>query len=177
MPCFHAARNAYVYSPDKMTAVVGIDDLVVVSTRDAVLVASHDRAEEVKELVGRLKREGRREVEEHLKNYRPWGSYEPVDRGVRHQVKHITVKPGGRLSLQSHVHRSEHWVVVSGTAQVTVEDKVQLISENQSIYIPLGAKHRLENPGKIPIELIEVQSGAYLGEDDIIRYEDVYGRS
>lgn len=174
---FHASRNSFVYSPNLLTAIVGLDDAVVVSTRDVVMVTSRTRAEDVKNLVTQLKGRGRREVEEHLRNYRPWGDYEQVDRGARYQVKRITVKPNGQLSLQSHVHRAEHWIVVAGTARVTVNEEVKLIGENQSIYIPLGARHRLENPGKIPLELIEVQSGAYLGEDDIVRYEDVYGRS
>jgi mannose-1-phosphate guanylyltransferase/mannose-6-phosphate isomerase len=173
----HEARNAYVYSPNLLTAVVGLDDVVVVSTRDVVLVTSRARAEEVKGVVAKLRELDRREVKEHLRNFRPWGDYEQVDRGTRYQVKRITVKPGGRLSLQSHFHRSEHWIVVSGTAQVTVENDVRLVCENQSIYIPLGAKHRLENLGRVPLELIEVQSGPYLEEDDIVRYDDQYGRT
>jgi mannose-1-phosphate guanylyltransferase/mannose-6-phosphate isomerase len=174
---FHGATNSYVYSPNLLTAVVGLDDVAVVATRDAVLVTSKARAEEVKGLVGKLAAGGRREALEHLRNFRPWGDYEQIDRGARYQVKRITVKPGGKLSLQSHVHRAEHWVVVSGTARVTVDEKIHLLGENQSVYIPLGAVHRMENPGQIPLELIEVQSGSYLGEDDIIRYEDIYNRS
>ena len=174
---FEGARNCYVYSPNLLTAVVGLEDVVVVTTRDAVLVAAKSKSEEVKTLVNRLTKAGRKEAKEHLRNYRPWGDYEQIDRGGRFQVKRITVKPGGKLSLQSHYHRAEHWVVVSGTARVTVDDKVHLLGENQSIYIPLGAVHRMENPGQIPLELIEVQSGAYLGEDDIVRYEDIYNRA
>jgi mannose-1-phosphate guanylyltransferase/mannose-6-phosphate isomerase len=174
---FHASSNCYAYSPLLLTTIVGLEDVVVVTTRDAVLVAAKDKSEEVKALVGRLAGMGRREAVEHLRNYRPWGDYEQIDKGTRYQVKRITVKPAGRLSLQSHCHRAEHWVVVSGTARVTVDEKTTLLTENQSVYIPLGAVHRLENPGKLPLELIEVQSGAYLGEDDIVRYEDVYNRS
>ena len=127
--------------------------------------------------VKHLTKLNRKEATEHLKNYRPWGSYEQIDRGKRYQVKRITVKPGGILSLQSHFHRAEHWIVVSGTARVTVDETITVLTENQSIYIPLGAVHRMENPGQIPLELIEVQSGSYLGEDDIVRYEDIYNRS
>ena len=174
---FQNTGNSYVYSPNVLTAVVGLDDVVVVATRDAVLVAAKSKSEEVKALVARLTKAGRREATEHLRNYRPWGDYETLDRSVRYQVKRITVKPGGKLSLQSHFHRAEHWVVVSGSARVTVDDKVHLLGENQSIYIPLGAVHRMENPGRVPLELIEVQSGSYLEEDDIVRYEDVYNRS
>lgn len=173
---FHSSRDSYVYSPNLLTAVVGLEDVVVVATRDAVLVASKDKSEEVKALVGRLSKLGRREASEHLRNYRPWGNYEQIDRGTRYQVKRITVKPGGKLSLQSHFHRAEHWVVVSGTARVTIDGVERILAENQSVYIPLGAVHRMENPGQIPLELIEVQSGSYLGEDDIVRYEDVYNR-
>ena len=174
---FENAHNSYVYSPDKLTSVVGLDNVVVVTTRDAVLVADKSKSEDVKKLVARLAKAGRREAVEHLKNFRPWGHYEQIDRGTRYQVKRITVAPGSKLSLQSHFHRAEHWVVVTGTARVTVDDKIHLLGENQSVYIPLGAVHRMENPGQIPLELIEVQSGSYLGEDDIVRYEDDYNRS
>lgn len=174
---FEAARNCYIYAPDILTAVVGLDDVVVVATRDAILVADRNRSEAVKTLVAKLDKAGRREANEHLKAFRPWGHYEQIDRGARYQVKRITVAPGAKLSLQSHFHRAEHWVVVSGTARVTVDDAVHLIGENQSVYIPLGARHRMENPGQIPLELIEVQSGSYLGEDDIVRYEDDYNRN
>jgi mannose-1-phosphate guanylyltransferase/mannose-6-phosphate isomerase len=153
-----------------------MDNVVVVETGDAVLVAPMARAQEVRELVERLKRDKRREASEHRRALRPWGHYEGKDAGERYQVKRITVKPGGRLSLQKHYHRSEHWVVVRGTAKVTIEDKVEIVHENQSTYIPVGAVHRLENPGLIPLELIEVQVGSYLEEDDIIRVSDDYGR-
>jgi mannose-1-phosphate guanylyltransferase / mannose-6-phosphate isomerase len=174
---FQSSSGCYAYSPHMLTTVVGLDDLVVVTTRDAVLVTAKDKSEDVKALVNRLNQMGRREAVDHLRCYRPWGDYEQIDRGTRYQVKRITVKPEGKLSLQSHFHRSEHWVVVSGTAKVTVGETEQLLGENQSIYIPLGAVHRLENPGIVPLELIEVQSGSYLGEDDIVRYEDVYNRT
>lgn len=174
---FLDSENCYVHSPGRLTTVVGLKDVVVVTTRDAVLVVDRAQAEKVKGLVARLTAAGRKEATEHVKVYRPWGSYESIDTGGRHQVKRITVNPGSKLSLQSHFHRAEHWVVVSGTARITVDDKVTVCSENQSVYIPLGATHRLENPGRIPLDLIEVQVGSYLGEDDIVRYEDVYNRS
>jgi mannose-1-phosphate guanylyltransferase/mannose-6-phosphate isomerase len=174
---FENARNCYVYAPNTLTSVVGLDNVVVVATRDAILVTDKAHSEDVKKLVSRLAGANRREAVEHLKNFRPWGNYEQIDRGARYQVKRITVAPGGKLSLQSHFHRAEHWVVVSGTARVTVNEAVHLLGENQSIYIPLGAVHRMENPGQIPLELIEVQSGSYLGEDDIVRYEDDYNRT
>lgn len=174
---FENARNCYVYAPTTLTSVVGLDNVVVVATRDAILVTDKAHSEDVKKLVARLAGAHRREAVEHLKNFRPWGNYEQIDRGSRYQVKRITVAPGGKLSLQSHFHRAEHWVVVSGTARVTVDEVVHLLGENQSIYIPLGAVHRMENPGQIPLELIEVQSGSYLGEDDIVRYEDDYNRT
>lgn len=174
---FLGARNAYVHSPDVLTAVIGLDDVVVVTTSDAVLVAARDKAEEVKTVVQRLNAAGSKQATMHRKVYRPWGAYDSIDMGGRYQVKRITVNPGAKLSLQSHVHRSEHWVVVSGTARVTVGTEEKLLGENQSVYIPLGAVHRLENPGRIPLDLIEVQSGPYLGEDDIVRYEDIYSRT
>lgn len=173
---FLDCSDSYVHSPDVLTAVVGLKDVVVVTSRDAVLVADRSRSEDVKKLVATLSKGGRKEAVEHLRSYRPWGALEAIDAGKRYQVKRITVNPGGKLSLQSHIHRSEHWVIVSGTARITVGEETRLIGENQSIYIPLGMKHRLENPGRIPLELIEVQSGAYLAEDDIIRHDDVYGR-
>jgi mannose-1-phosphate guanylyltransferase/mannose-6-phosphate isomerase len=151
--------------------------VVVIETPDAIMVARKDKAQEVKQVVARLKREGRQECLNHRKVYRPWGSYDGVDCGTRFQVKRIVVNAGASLSLQMHHHRAEHWVVVRGTAKVTRGDEVFLLSENQSTYIPLGLKHRLENPGKVPLEIIEVQSGAYLGEDDIVRFEDSYGRT
>jgi mannose-1-phosphate guanylyltransferase/mannose-6-phosphate isomerase len=156
--------------------VVGLDNAVVVATGDAVLVASRDKAESVKALVERLKAQNRREAVEHRRIYRPWGYYQGVDAGTRYQVKRIVVTPGARLSLQKHFHRAEHWVVVKGTAKVTVGEDVRTVHENESAYIPIGGVHRLANPGKIPLELIEVQVGSYLGEDDIERLDDVYGR-
>ena len=170
------SRNSYAYA-QRLVALVGLDDIVVVETDDAVLVARKDKVQEVKQVVARLKQEQRSQAVLHREVHRPWGSYDSVDNGGRHQVKRIKVKPGAALSLQMHHHRAEHWIVVSGTAKVTRGDETLLLSENESTYIPLGGKHRLENPGKVPLELIEVQSGSYLGEDDIVRFEDVYGRS
>lgn len=170
------SRNSYAYAR-RLVALVGVDDIVVVETDDAVLVARKDKVQEVKQVVARLKQEQRSQAVLHREVHRPWGSYDSVDNGGRHQVKRIKVKPGAALSLQMHHHRAEHWIVVSGTAKVTRGDETLLLSENESTYIPLGVKHRLENPGKVPLELIEVQSGSYLGEDDIVRFEDVYGRS
>lgn len=169
-------RNTYAYG-QRLVAMVGLDDVIVVETDDAVLVGKADRMQEVKTVVAQLKADGRSEASWHRKVYRPWGAYDSIDNGERFQVKRITVKPGGTLSLQMHHHRAEHWIVVSGTAEVTRGDEVILLSENQSTYIPLGVTHRLRNPGKLPLELIEVQSGSYLGEDDIVRFEDTYGRS
>lgn len=174
---FEGATNSLGYSTGTLTTLVGVDNIVVVTTRDAVLVVSRDQAQSVKDVVKSLADQGRKEAIEHVRAYRPWGNYEQIDKGPRYQVKRITVKPGGILSLQSHVHRAEHWIVVTGVAKVTINDVVKLVSENESVYVPLGAIHRMENPGKVPLELIEVQSGSYLGEDDIVRYEDVYGRS
>jgi mannose-1-phosphate guanylyltransferase/mannose-6-phosphate isomerase len=170
------ARNCVIHSPDRLTAVIGTDDLVVVSTPDAVLVIPRARAQEVRELVGKLKSAQRSEATEHRRGHRPWGYYDSIDRGERFQVKRIVVRPGGMLSLQKHHHRAEHWVVVRGTAEVTVGTEVKSVHENESIYIPIGAVHRLANQGKIPLELIEVQTGSYLGEDDIVRIDDVYRR-
>ncbi|MDQ2694489.1 MAG: mannose-1-phosphate guanylyltransferase/mannose-6-phosphate isomerase [Pseudomonadota bacterium] len=169
-------RNSYVRAGRRLVATVGVDDLVVVETGDVVLVARKDRVHEVKDIVSQLKADGREEVRSHPKVYRPWGAYETIDIEERFQVKHITVNPGAKLSLQMHNHRAEHWVEVRGTARVTRGDETFLLTENQSTYIPLGTRHRIENPGKIPLELIEVQSGSYLGEDDIVRFDDVYGR-
>jgi mannose-1-phosphate guanylyltransferase / mannose-6-phosphate isomerase len=168
--------NCYLYAGSRLVAAVGLADCVVVETMDAVLVAPRDRVQEVKKLVERLKAEGRYETSLHREVFRPWGSYDSVDHGERFQVKRIIVKPGAQLSLQMHHHRAEHWVVVQGTAKVTRGDDVFLLGENESTFIPMGTTHRLENPGKVPLHLIEVQSGAYLGEDDIVRYEDQYGR-
>ncbi|MFW5501618.1 MULTISPECIES: mannose-1-phosphate guanylyltransferase/mannose-6-phosphate isomerase [unclassified Maridesulfovibrio] len=169
--------NSFLHSSGRLLGVVGVDNVIVVETTDAVLVAGRDHGQEVSGLVAELKKQGRTEAENHRKVYRPWGSYETVDSGDRFQVKRIVVKPGGVLSLQMHHHRAEHWVVVKGTAKVTVGEKEVLLQEDQSTYIPVGTMHRLENPGKINLELIEVQTGSYLGEDDIQRFEDVYGRS
>ncbi|QDW66193.1 mannose-1-phosphate guanylyltransferase/mannose-6-phosphate isomerase [Luteimonas granuli] len=170
------SRNSYVWSR-RMVALVGVDDLVVVETDDAVLVARKDRVQQVKDVVARLKADDRSHAVLHREVHRPWGSYDSIDSDTGFQVKRIKVKPGGRLSLQSHAHRAEHWIVVRGTARVTRDHDVFELHANQSTYIPLGAKHRLENPGSDVLELIEVQSGDYLGEDDIVRYDDVYGRS
>ncbi|MGA6182675.1 MULTISPECIES: mannose-1-phosphate guanylyltransferase/mannose-6-phosphate isomerase [Stenotrophomonas] len=169
-------RNSYAYGT-RLIAMVGLEDVVVVETDDAVFVGHKDRVQDVKEIVGQIKRDGRSEAAAHRKVYRPWGAYDSIDNGARFQVKRITVKPGATLSLQMHHHRAEHWIVVSGTAEVTRGDEVILLTENQSTYIPLGVTHRLKNPGKLPLELIEVQSGSYLGEDDIVRFEDQYGRA
>jgi mannose-1-phosphate guanylyltransferase/mannose-6-phosphate isomerase len=170
------AKGCLVHAEGRMTAVLGVEDLVVVTTPDAVLVLPRCRAEEVKDLVAELKTRNVPEATDHQRVYRPWGHYEGVDAGDRFQVKRIVVTPGGRLSLQRHMHRAEHWVVVRGTAAVTIGEEQRTVHENESVYIPLGAVHRLGNPGRIPLELIEVQTGSYLGEDDIVRLDDVYGR-
>ncbi|EAQ98497.2 mannose-1-phosphate guanylyltransferase/mannose-6-phosphate isomerase [Congregibacter litoralis] len=169
--------DSYLRSESRLIAATGIKNLIVVETPDAILVADRDEVQNVKQIVNRLKAEGRSEASLHQRVYRPWGSYESLIEGDRFQVKRIVVNPGQTLSLQMHHHRAEHWIVVHGTAEVTCEDRVFTLVEDQSTYIPLGHKHRLANPGKIPVELIEVQSGSYLGEDDIVRFEDVYGRS
>lgn len=169
-------QDSYVYSDSRLVAAVGLDNAVIVETADAVLVADRNRVQDVKTVVTRLKSLGRDESVLHKTVYRPWGSYASICESDRFQVKKIVVNPGQKLSLQKHHHRAEHWIVVKGTARVTCEDKVFMLNEDQSTYIPIGDKHRLENPGKIPLELIEVQSGSYLGEDDIVRYDDVYGR-
>ena len=171
------SRNCLIHGNGKLVSVLGLDDIVVVETKDAMMVAHKDRVQDVKKLVSKLDAQGRCETQNHCEVYRPWGSYDSVDMGGRFQVKHITVKPGAQLSLQMHHHRAEHWIVVSGTAKVTCDDREFLLTENQSTYIPMTSVHRLSNPGKIPLEIIEVQSGTYLGEDDIERLEDVYGRS
>lgn len=170
-------RNCYVQSEDKLIATVGLTDTVIVQTDDAILVAAQDQVQNVKAIVERLKAKGRTETKLHRKVFRPWGSYDSIDNGDRFQVKRIVVNPGAKLSLQMHHHRAEHWIVVSGTAQVINGDKNMLLKENESTYIPLGVTHSLSNPGTIPLEIIEVQSGSYLGEDDIVRFEDVYGRT
>jgi len=173
----HETQDSFVRSDNRLVAMIGVRDLVVVVTDDAVLVADKHRAQDVKVIVEKLKLAERPETNEHKVVFRPWGSYLGIDQGDGYQVKQIIVRPGGRLSLQSHTKRAEHWIVVQGTAQVTCDDKVFLLRENQSTFIPQGAKHRLENLGKQPLRLIEVQSGSYLGEDDIVRYDDVYGRA
>ncbi|GHC74007.1 mannose-1-phosphate guanylyltransferase/mannose-6-phosphate isomerase [Pseudorhodoferax aquiterrae] len=173
----HDSKNTLALSEGRLIACVGVENLIVVETADAVLVANKDKTQDVKKIVDALKREGRSEGQLHRKVFRPWGWYDSVDNGARFQVKRIVVKPGGQLSLQMHHHRAEHWIVVSGTAKVTRDKESYLVSENESTYIPLGSTHRLENPGRLPLEMIEVQSGSYLGEDDIVRFEDVYGRS
>ncbi|UZJ38157.1 mannose-1-phosphate guanylyltransferase/mannose-6-phosphate isomerase [Prosthecochloris sp. SCSIO W1103] len=173
----HDVQNSFIQASSRMVAAIGVDDHVIVETPDAVLVASKDSVQDVKTIVERLKSEGRDEVITHVRVNRPWGSYETVDRSDRFLVKRIIVKPGSALSLQKHYHRAEHWIVVKGTARITVGDEEVILREDQSTYIPLGTKHRLENPGKIPLELIEVQTGSYLGEDDIERFDDKYGRS
>ncbi len=170
------SRNTLVHATSRLVSVVGLDDVIIVETADAVLVADRERSQDVKKIVNRLGAEQRGEQALHRKVYRPWGWYDSVDAGDRFQVKRIMVKPGATLSLQKHHHRAEHWIVVRGTAEVTNGDQVILLSENQSTYIPLGTVHRLANPGKVPLEIIEVQSGSYLGEDDIVRFEDTYGR-
>lgn len=171
------ASNCLVHSDHGLTTLIGVENLIVVTTPDAVLVADSKRCEEVKTLVSRLTLRNRREAKEHRRGHRPWGYYDSVDRGDRFQVKRIVVRPGGVLSLQQHLHRAEHWVVVHGTAEVTIGDQTELVHENQSVYIPSTTRHRLANPGKIPLEIIEVQTGSYLGEDDIRRFEDMYQRA
>ena len=170
------ATDCYLHASNRMIAAVGVEDIVVVETADAVLVAQRDKVQDVKGIVQQLKEQNRPEALLHRRVNRPWGAYEGIDIGERFQVKRITVNPGASLSLQKHLHRAEHWIVVKGTAQVTCGDKELMLTENQSTYIPLGAVHRLANPGQIPLEMIEVQSGSYLGEDDIVRFEDNYGR-
>lgn len=173
----HATRNSFVHADSRLVATLGVEDLVIVETKDAVLVAHKNQVQDVKKLVERIKADNRHEHLNHREVYRPWGVYDAIDNGHRYQVKRITVQPGAKLSVQMHHHRAEHWVVVSGTARVTNGDKTYLVTENQSTYIPVGQVHALENPGVIPLELIEVQSGSYLGEDDIVRFEDQYGRA
>ena len=170
-------KNCLIHGGERLIATVGLEDIVVVDTKDAVMVAHRDSVQNVKEIVERIKADGRSEFELHREVYRPWGKYDSIDNGDRYQVKRITVNPGAKLSVQRHRHRSEHWIVVTGTAEVTNGDETFLLTENESTYIPLGAIHALRNPGKAPLELIEVQSGSYLGEDDIVRFEDLYGRA
>ncbi len=173
----HNTQNSLVHATGRLVATVGLEDMVVVETKDAVLVANKSAVQDVKKIVDQLKQEGRGEYQYHREVYRPWGKYDSIDAGERYQVKRITVSPGAKLSVQMHHHRAEHWIVVSGTAHVNRDGEEILLTENESIYLPIGAVHSLQNPGKIPLELIEVQSGAYLGEDDIVRFEDLYGRS
>ncbi|MFZ5914194.1 MAG: mannose-1-phosphate guanylyltransferase/mannose-6-phosphate isomerase [Pseudomonadota bacterium] len=170
------SKNSYIRSEHRLVTAIGVENLVIIETTDAVLVANRDQTQYVKEVVEHLKRQGREEHSTHRRVYRPWGFYESIAEGERHQVKHLMVKPGGKLSLQMHHHRAEHWVVVQGTAKVSRDGETLLLAENESIYLPLGCRHRLENPGKTPLSVIEVQSGGYLGEDDIVRFEDVYKR-
>ena len=172
----HDTHDCYVHSTSRLVAAVGMDDHIIVETKDAVLVAPKSRVQDVKELVNQIKKSGRPESALHREVFRPWGSYDSIDNGERFQVKRLSVKPGGVLSLQMHHHRAEHWIVVQGTARITCDDKTFLLSENESTYIPIGAQHRIENPGKVALHIVEVQSGSYLGEDDIVRFEDNYGR-
>ena len=171
------STNSLVRSEEHLAAVIGLDNVVVVATSDAVLVADKSQTHKVKALVDRLKSERHPEATRHRRMYRPWGYYQSIDQGARYQVKRIVVRPGGRLSLQKHFHRAEHWIVVRGAADVTLNGATRVVHENESIYLPIGAEHRLANPGKIDLELIEVQTGSYLGEDDIVRIEDVYKRA
>ncbi len=165
-----------VRSDEHLAAVIGLDNIIVVATGDAILVVDKAQTHKVKRLVEQLKAENHPEATQHRRMYRPWGYYQSIDQGSRYQVKRIVVKPSGRLSLQKHYHRAEHWIVVRGAAEVTLNGSVKLVHENESIYLPIGSDHRLTNPGKIDLELIEVQTGSYLGEDDIVRIEDVYNR-
>lgn len=171
------SQSNYIHSEEKLTAVLGLENIVIVDTKDALLVSHKDCVQDIKQIVGKIKKMHPSLVEDHRHVQRPWGMYDSIDSGQRYQVKRITVKPGAKLSLQMHHHRAEHWIVVSGSAKVTIGENLQLVAENQSVYIPIGEVHCLENPGKIPLELIEVQSGSYLGEDDIVRFEDKYGRN
>ncbi|WP_444926817.1 mannose-1-phosphate guanylyltransferase/mannose-6-phosphate isomerase [Microbulbifer sp. TRSA002] len=170
-------ENCYINSDGKLVAAIGLQNIVVIETKDALLVADKNKIQEVKQVVNKLKDEGRSEFKHGREVYRPWGYYDSIDFGARDQVKRITVKPGAKLSVQMHHHRAEHWIVVSGTAKVTIGEKTRLVSENESTYIPIGEIHALENPGKIQLEMIEVQTGSYLGEDDIVRFQDRYGRA
>tara|TARA_B110000046_G_C12918838_1_gene366157 strand:- start:99 stop:1070 length:972 start_codon:yes stop_codon:yes gene_type:complete len=172
----HETHNSYLRTDGKLIAAIGVNDLVIVATKDAVIVVHKDSVQDIKFIAEKLKDESRAEWEQHREVYRPWGKYDLIDKSDRFQVKRITVKPGAKLSLQMHHHRAEHWVVVSGTAKVTNGEKTFILSENESTYIPLGITHALENPGKVPLEIIEIQSGTYLGEDDIVRIGDIYGR-
>jgi mannose-1-phosphate guanylyltransferase/mannose-6-phosphate isomerase len=172
----HDTHDCYVHSTSRLVAAVGMEDHIIVETKDAILVAPKERVQDVKDLVAKIKKSGRTESALHREVFRPWGSYDSIDSGDRFQVKRLSVKPGGVLSLQMHHHRAEHWIVVQGTARITRNDETFLLAENESTYIPVGATHRIENPGKVSLHIIEVQSGSYLGEDDIVRFEDNYGR-
>jgi mannose-1-phosphate guanylyltransferase len=172
----HETHNSYIRTDGKLVAAIGVDDLVIVSTKDVLVVAHKDSIQDVKIVAQQLKSESRTEWEHHREVYRPWGKYDSIDSGDGYQAKRITVKPGAKLSVQMHHHRAEHWVVVSGTAKVTNGDRTFILSVNESTYIPVGEVHALENPGKVPLEIIEIQSGSYLGEDDIVRFDDIYGR-
>jgi mannose-1-phosphate guanylyltransferase/mannose-6-phosphate isomerase len=172
----HDASDCYVHADYRLVTLLGVKDLIVIETSDAILVADKHAAQDVKKIVDQLKQQGRVEGATHRKVYRPWGWYDSIDAAERFQVKRIMVKPGAKLSLQLHHHRAEHWIVVKGTAKVTRGDTSFILAENESTFIPLGIRHRLENTGKIPLEIIEVQSGSYLGEDDIERFDDSYGR-
>jgi mannose-1-phosphate guanylyltransferase len=170
-------ENCLVRSESRLVAAFGVRDLIIVETKDAVMIVHKDRAQDIKNIVEKLEAEGKSEHINHREVYRPWGSYDSLERGERFQVKRIIVKPGARISTQMHYHRAEHWIVVRGTAKVTIDGETVLLTENESTFIPVGKMHILENPGKIPLELIEVQSGTYLGEDDIVRFEDKYGKT
>jgi mannose-1-phosphate guanylyltransferase/mannose-6-phosphate isomerase len=172
----HDTKDCYVHSTGRLVTAVGMSGHIIVETKDAVMVAPKDRVQDVKELVTQLRKAGRSESAWHREVYRPWGSYDSIDHGERFQVKRLTLKPGGSLSLQMHHHRAEHWIVVQGTARITVEDKTFLLAENESTFVPIGALHRIENPGKVALHIIEVRSGTYMGEDDVVRHEDNYGR-
>lgn len=173
----HNTTNSLLHSESRLVAAIGVDNIVVVETDDAVMVAAKDQVQDVKAIAEQLKDDDRSEAEAHRKVYRPWGWYDCIDMAARHQAKRIAVKPGAKLSYQKHYHRAEHWVVIKGTAKITLDDEEIILTEDQSTYIPIGTKHRLENVGKIPLEIIEVQTGSYLGEDDIVRYSDDYGRN
>jgi mannose-1-phosphate guanylyltransferase/mannose-6-phosphate isomerase len=170
-------RNSLMMGQSRLIAGIGLQDVLVVETDDVIIVAQKGESQKVKDLVGKLKAQGRREADEHTTMYRPWGSYTVMGEGPGYKMKKIVVIPGASLSLQMHYHRSEHWIVIAGTAKVTIDENEQMVHENESVYIPQSTKHRLENPGKIPLEIIEVQNGKYLGEDDIVRFEDIYGRA
>jgi mannose-1-phosphate guanylyltransferase/mannose-6-phosphate isomerase len=172
----HDSRDSLVHATSRLVSLIGVQDLVVVETPDAVLVSDRTHSQQVRQIVASLDRQQRPEHTLHRKVHRPWGWYDSIDAGDRFQVKRILVKPGASLSLQMHHHRAEHWIVVRGTAEIRCGERTLLLTENQSTYIPLGERHRLSNPGKVPLEIIEVQSGSYLGEDDIVRFEDTYGR-